>query len=79
MVVVFAPLRWTLETLVGGLESECDVELFDRNEHLIKVTTERGPPSPFTKSHLRRPEFFGDVQVSRPERVESASIYCHEA
>ena len=73
---VSAPVRWTLGRLVGGLESTCDVELFNRHGRVLKEITAKGPTSPWTRRY--HPDFNAAVALRRPGRVESASVYCHE-
>jgi len=78
-VAVAAPVEWLLEDLVSGLESRCEVELFNRAGRMVKAVTKRGPPSPWTRSRLKNNYFSALVRVPHPKRIESATLYCHEA
>jgi hypothetical protein len=78
-VAVTAPVEWLLEGLVTGLESRCEIELFNRAGRMVKAVTKRGPPSPWTRSRLKNNYFHALVRVPHPKRIKSATLYCHEA
>lgn len=78
-VHVMAPVEWVPDFLVAGLDSRCDVEVFNRAGRLVKSVTKRGPPSPWVRSRLKNQYFSALVRVPHPTRIASATVYCHES
>lgn len=77
-VYVSAEMTWVPGYLVGGLDSRCDVTLYDRVGREVKSVDRRGPPSPWVRSRLEG-RFAAAIAVRRPARVASADVFCHEA
>jgi hypothetical protein len=75
-VGVYGPVKWMLGRLVSGLESSCDVEIFNRHGRSMKQMTKKGPTSPWTRRlHTK---FSAVVRVRHAARARSASVFCHE-
>ncbi|HEX2057140.1 MAG TPA: hypothetical protein VHI71_02120 [Actinomycetota bacterium] len=77
-VYVSARMTWVPGYLVGGLDSRCDVALYDRTGREVKTVDRRGPPSPWVRGRLSG-TFVAAIAVARPARIESADVFCHEA